>query len=245
MSEHKSLAAKLAEVMKEVERIPKRGYNDFHRYAYATEADIAEALRNELAKRNVVLIPAITGESRHPVGEKGSVLTVLEMEMEFLDGDTGQSIRKPWRGYGTDKEDKGGYKAMTGGEKYFLLKTFLMPTGDDPEATETPQQRPQARREPQRPPSRPVAPAAVPRPAHGTPAGLTVKAAKVAGKGETKTGKPWTLYAVTLSDGREAKTFSSSVYEAAQAAQRAGTTVEVDLDEKSTIVNFLPVRQTA
>ena len=56
--------------------------------------------------------------------------------MEFLDGETGASIKKPWRGYGTDKEDKGGYKAMTGGEKYFLLKTFLIPTGDDPEATD-------------------------------------------------------------------------------------------------------------
>jgi hypothetical protein len=129
----RSLVAKLAEVMKAVERIPKRGRNDFHKYDYATEADIAATVRKELADRSVMLIPAIVGEARHPVGEKGSVLTVLEMEMEFLDGETGESLKKPWRGYGTDKEDKGGYKAMTGGEKYFLLKTFLMPTGDDPE----------------------------------------------------------------------------------------------------------------
>lgn len=129
-----SLVAKLADVMKAVERIPKNGHNSFHNYDYATEADIAAAIRKELASRQVMLIPAIVAESRHPVGEKGSVLTVLEMEMEFLDGESAESIKKPWRGYGTDKEDKGGYKAMTGGEKYFLLKTFLMPTGDDPEA---------------------------------------------------------------------------------------------------------------
>ena len=135
MEHAKSLITKLAEVMAAVERIPKRGHNDFHNYDYATEADIAATVRAELAKRSVMLIPAIVGESRHPVGEKGSVLTVLEMEMEFLDGETLQSIKKPWRGYGTDKEDKGGYKAITGGEKYFLLKTFLMPTGDDPEQT--------------------------------------------------------------------------------------------------------------
>lgn len=132
-SVQQSLAAKLAEVMAAVERIPKRGRNDFHKYDYATEADIAATIRGELAQRSVMLIPSIVGESRHPVGEKGSVLTVLEMEMEFLDGESGESIKKPWRGYGTDKEDKGGYKAMTGGEKYFLLKTFLLPTGDDPE----------------------------------------------------------------------------------------------------------------
>ena len=133
MSETKRLVGKLAEVMAAVERVPKRGVNDFHKYSYATEADIASTVRAELAARQVMLIPAILGETRHPVGEKGSVLTVLEMEMEFIDGESGESIKKPWRGYGTDKEDKGGYKAMTGGEKYFLLKTFLMPTGDDPE----------------------------------------------------------------------------------------------------------------
>lgn len=132
----KSLVTKLAEVMAAVERVPKRGRNDFHKYDYATEADIAATVRAELAARHVMLIPSIVGESRHPVGDKGSVLTVLDMEMEFLDGESGTSIRKPWRGYGTDKEDKGGYKAMTGGEKYFLLKTFLMPTGDDPEQDE-------------------------------------------------------------------------------------------------------------
>lgn len=136
-----SLVKKLAEVMAAVERIPKRGRNDFHKYDYATEADIAATVRAELAARQVMLIPSIVGESRHPVGEKGSVLTVLELEMEFLDGESNESIKKPWRGYGTDKEDKGGYKAMTGGEKYFLLKTFLMPTGDDPEREERETQR--------------------------------------------------------------------------------------------------------
>ncbi len=132
------LVKKLAAVMDAVERVPKRGRNSFHNYDYATEADIVATVRKELASRHVMLIPAIVGESRTAVGEKGSVLTVLEMEMEFLDGDSGDSIKKTWRGYGTDKEDKGGYKAMTGGEKYFLLKTFLMPTGDDPEADEKP-----------------------------------------------------------------------------------------------------------
>ena len=36
-----ALAKKLAEVMAAVERVPKRGRNDFHKYDYATEADIA------------------------------------------------------------------------------------------------------------------------------------------------------------------------------------------------------------
>lgn len=128
-----ALAKKLAEVMGVANRIPKRGRNDFHKYDYATEADIAEAIRAELAQRSVMLFPAITKVNREPVGEKGSVLTTLDMEFMFVDGETGESITRQWAGAGTDKEDKGLYKAMTGGEKYFLLKTFLMPTGDDPE----------------------------------------------------------------------------------------------------------------
>jgi len=151
--ESRSLVKKLAAVMAAVERIPKRGRNDFHKYDYATEADIAATVRKELADRHVMLIPSITGEARHPVGEKGSVLTVLDMMMTFHDGESGEALSYPWRGYGTDKEDKGGYKAMTGGEKYFLLKTFLMPTGDDPEQEERrqPARPTEARRLPQEP----------------------------------------------------------------------------------------------
>lgn len=130
---HSTLVMKLAEVMAVVERIPKRGRNAFHGYDYATEADIVTAIRSELASRHVMVFPAITGTTREAVGEKGQVLTQLTMEFTFMDGESGATITRPWLGAGTDKEDKGAYKAMTGGEKYFLLKTFLIPTGDDPE----------------------------------------------------------------------------------------------------------------
>ena len=129
----RSLVAKLAEVMAAVERVPKRGRNTFHGYDYATEADIASEIRRELAARGVMLIPSIDDMTREAVGEKGQILTILKMTMTFIDGETGETLNRPWMGAGTDKEDKGLYKAMTGGEKYFLLKTFLIPTGDDPE----------------------------------------------------------------------------------------------------------------
>jgi hypothetical protein len=128
-----SLISKLAAVMATVERVPKRGKNEFHGYAYATEADIADLIRKELATRRVMLIPEVLGQEREKVGEKGSVLTTLKMRFTFYDAESGEKIVKQWMGAGTDKDDKGLYKAMTGAEKYFLLKTFLIPTGDDPE----------------------------------------------------------------------------------------------------------------
>jgi hypothetical protein len=162
----RTLAAKLAEVMKAVERIPKNGYNEFHKYRYAMEADIVEALRGELSSRGVLLLPAVHAEFRTPVGEKGSAVTALEMSFTFLDVATDERIALPWRGWGSDKEDKGGYKAMTGAEKYFLLKFFLIPTGDDPEGEQAPakgQRRQQPAPPPQRrqePPQRPQEPPA-------------------------------------------------------------------------------------
>lgn len=127
------IVQKLAKIMEAVERVPKRGRNEFHKYDYATESDIVAAIRSEFTKHSIMLIPAVTGGTISPVGDKGVFLTSLDMVFTFYDGSDGTSLAFQWKGYGTDKEDKGGYKAMTGGLKYFLLKTFLMPTGDDPE----------------------------------------------------------------------------------------------------------------
>lgn len=151
-----TLVRKLAAVMAAVHHVPKRGRNAFHGYDYATEADIVAVIRQELATRHVMLIPSVESIDRQPVGEKGSVLTTLSMRFTFLDGESGESLERPWCGAGTDKEDKGLYKAMTGGEKYFLLKTFLIPTGDDPERdTDKPPRGSYTVDAPARPPARP------------------------------------------------------------------------------------------
>ncbi len=242
------LVKKLASVMATIERIPKRGHNNFHNYDYATEADIVAVVRQELAKRHVMLIPAIIGREREPVGEKGSVLTHLDMAFTFLDGETGEEKTFRWLGAGTDKEDKGAYKAMTGGEKYFLLKTFLIPTGDDPEVeadeqpaavgqprTRAPQPQTTASTQPARTPQtaaprteRPAAPPPLTR--EDVPPGLRVTNAKIAKQGQSAKG-PWTLYAIKFSDGREATTFSKSLFEAADDACQTGQLVDVEIEE--------------
>jgi hypothetical protein len=246
----KALAGKLAEVMASVDRIPKNGRNTFHNYDYATEADIVSAIRLELAQRSVVLLPAVTGSTREPVGEKGQVLTHLSMEFTFFDGESGESITRPWLGAGTDKEDKGAYKAMTGGEKYFLLKTFLIPTGDDPEAegAEKPSQTRQAPRSaaPATPATQRRVPEVPPRQAQqaASTVGLRVVNAKVASEGVNDKG-PWKLYAVKFSDGKEATTFSKSLYQAADEACRDGLEVEPQLAAgkggKHNLIGLMPV----
>ena len=132
----KGLYAKLAEVMGEVGRVEKRGFNDFHKYAYATEADLLEEVRSKLSSKGIVMFPSVASVVERPAKtEKGkdTVITTVHMKFSFVDSDTGEVHVAEWAGAGDDASDKGLYKAYTGAIKYFLMKTFLIPTGDDPE----------------------------------------------------------------------------------------------------------------
>jgi hypothetical protein len=134
--ETRSLVRKLAEVMGEVERVAKRGRNEFHRYSYATEADIAATVRQAMAARHLMLVPSVQKtEFSEIASQKGAPqkLCTLTVEFRMMDGDSGEELAFTVIGQGQDAGDKASYKALTGAEKYALLKLFLIPTGDDPE----------------------------------------------------------------------------------------------------------------
>jgi hypothetical protein len=139
MSEDKQLAKKLANVMNEVKYIQKTGFNAFHKYKYATEADVNEKVREELAKQNVIMLPSMLGHTmRIHTNRNGATeyITCVDMEFRFVDGDTGEEYTINMSGEGQDAGDKGIYKAIAGAQKYALMKVFMIPTGDDPEADE-------------------------------------------------------------------------------------------------------------
>lgn len=132
----RSLVRKLAEVMGEVERIAKNGKNNFHNYDYATESDITAAVRKHMAERHLMLFPSVKKtEWEKVVSAKGGEKKICTLTVEFTveDGDSGETRRFEIMGQGEDTGDKATYKAMTGAEKYALLKLFMIPTGDDPE----------------------------------------------------------------------------------------------------------------
>lgn len=142
----RGLITKLCEVMALVKWIKKSGYNSFHNYAYATEADLADAIREPLAERHVFIFPDVVDVKRTPHevetakgGIRKTQLTEIMVRWTFVDGDTGESRDVHIPGVGEDASDKGFYKSFTGSEKYMLMKTFLIPTGDDPEAETKPE----------------------------------------------------------------------------------------------------------
>lgn len=133
--ESNPLAIKIARIAAQIAKVPKDGHNSFHHYDYATDTAIVEAVREYMNPEHVAIFPSlVTGSVKmQPIGEKGEMLTTLEMQFKVIDGDSGVFELCNYPGAGTDKLDKGVYKAVTGATKYFLQKLFNIPTGDDPE----------------------------------------------------------------------------------------------------------------
>lgn len=125
------LALKMARIMLDMGSIEQTGRNDFQKYDYTTESDILKVLRPLMAKYGIVLFPTVVDHESRSQGKNS--LTTITMDFTLIDGDSGQSHTTRWIGQGVDSGDKSYYKAYTGATKYFLMKTFLVSTGDDPE----------------------------------------------------------------------------------------------------------------
>jgi hypothetical protein len=134
-----TLAGKFAEVQLAVDRVPRSGHavvrmkgGGEYSYDYPTENDLMAAVRSQLASRNVATFVSWPNVQMH-----GS-LTIVHGLMTFVDGDTGERESIEFVGSGADQGDKGLYKAMTGAMRYAIWKTFLIPTGDEPDSDHQP-----------------------------------------------------------------------------------------------------------
>jgi hypothetical protein len=121
------LYTKILNVTSEVSKIPKNGWNDFHKYAFATESDVLEGIRPLLKKQKLAIRPNLVSHY------KDGQATFVEMDFYIVDAETGYMEVSRFKGEAQDKGDKGIYKAYTGCQKYFIMKTFNVETGDDPE----------------------------------------------------------------------------------------------------------------
>ena len=126
------LARKKNRVIKQVHSIRKTGYNDYEDYAFVEEAEVVRILRSALTGAGLSLSIASSEIVRSDAVPNGTNYT-FQMIFTLTDTETGYSERIPWLAMGADASDKAVYKAYTSGVKYFLLKTFLLPTEDDVE----------------------------------------------------------------------------------------------------------------
>lgn len=147
VTEHRSdyaelLVAKFArkknKVMKLVSAIQKTGHNEVQDYNFVEEAEVVKLLRSALMKAGLCMSVSASDMClmNMPATETGECANyLLKMTFTFIDTETGYCQTYPWLGMGADKGDKALYRAYTGAVKYFLLKSFLLPTDDDVERT--------------------------------------------------------------------------------------------------------------
>ena len=133
----KNLSKKLVEVMKDCGHVAKNGSNDFHKYKYATAADVLSIVNDSLTKHGVMsAVESNLIEIREVRTAKGNSenLATVKTFVTLTDSDSGEQIKIKGLGSGQDAGDKSVAKAQTMAIKYAFLLSFAISTGDDPEA---------------------------------------------------------------------------------------------------------------
>lgn len=138
---------KLIAVRKSVPYIQKA--DSGAQYNYTGSSRVLAAVRDKLDELGLLLIPAVTNhnlllseiefknESGNATKRTTTYFTELEMTMTWVNAENPEEkIECGWYAQGVDiAGEKGVGKALTYGEKYFMLKFFNIPTDkDDPDA---------------------------------------------------------------------------------------------------------------
>lgn len=131
MTEKKSLNLyqKIHAVMQDVDYLQKDDKVEFGntKYKAISEEKVTSAVRASLLKHGLVIVPIEQEHSR-----EGNLSTV-NTKYKIVDIESGQHEIIVSSGTGADTQDKGVGKAMTYSYKYLLLRTFAIPTGEDPD----------------------------------------------------------------------------------------------------------------
>lgn len=133
----KKITAKLVKVMDVVSHVQKNGTNEFHKYQYATAADVLEKVNEALVKNKICTVARAQLISlEHVVNARGNQehLATVQMHIRMIDSESGEYVDIAGLGNGQDSGDKAVMKAETASIKYAYMMAFNISTGDDPEA---------------------------------------------------------------------------------------------------------------
>lgn len=132
MSKEKiGLYKKISAVMQEVSYLSKDDKVEFGatKYKAISEEKVTSTVRESLLKNGLIVLPV---EQMH---RRDGQLTTVDVKYKIIDIDTGEYEIIVSSGTGSDTQDKGVGKAMTYAFKYLFLRTFAIPTGEDPDKT--------------------------------------------------------------------------------------------------------------
>jgi hypothetical protein len=127
---NKNIYQKILEVMKNIEYLSKDDAVAFGttKYRAMSEEKVTMTVRKELIKQGLVVFPV------EQTVEKDGHITTTNTTYKMVNTDNPEEfVFLASSGQGSDTQDKGVGKAMTYSFKYMLLRTFAIPTGEDPD----------------------------------------------------------------------------------------------------------------
>jgi hypothetical protein len=149
-----NLYQKIHAVMNDVEYLQKDDNIQFNntKYKAISEEKVTSAVRASLLKHGLVILPV---EQEH---HREGTLSTVNTKYKIVDIDTGQYEILVSSGTGADTQDKGVGKAMTYSYKYLLLRTFAIPTGEDPDKISSAELDEKMKKESEQPQVKPISP---------------------------------------------------------------------------------------
>lgn len=125
-----NLHEKILAIMRDVQYVNQDTYVEFKntKYKALSEEKVTSIMRAEMTKYNIVVYPI---EQRW---ERIGQISHVDVKYKMVNGeDPTDYIEIVSCGDGADTQDKGAGKAMTYAYKYMWLRTFALPTGEDPD----------------------------------------------------------------------------------------------------------------
>lgn len=126
----KNIFQRISAVMQDVQYLAKDDQIEFGKTKYRaiSEEKVTTTIRKSLITHGIVIVPVKQEHS------KDGVLTTVDVTYRIQNIENKNDyIEAVSSGTGVDTQDKGVGKAMTYAYKYLLLRTFAIPTGEDPE----------------------------------------------------------------------------------------------------------------
>lgn len=129
------LAAKLALAAHACGYVQKDGANAFHRYRFASAANILGHVNEALCEHGLAVVET-TPEILSTEGAGKDRIVTVRVSLTIADTESDERATFRGLGSGMDSGDKAVMKAQTAALKYAWMLAFSISTGDDPEADE-------------------------------------------------------------------------------------------------------------
>ena len=137
------LFAKMLQVMQDVSYLRKDdtvSTGQGRAYKAISEEKVTSTVGESLRKHGLLIFPVTINQKREDfdvVRSNGNTaidrLTTVDVAYKIVDVESGEFETIVSSGTGMDSQDKGIGKALTYAYKYLLLRTFAIPTGEDPD----------------------------------------------------------------------------------------------------------------